>query len=204
MNVLVFSPHPDDAEVLVGGTIAKYTQKGHEVLIVTVTVPNQKEKRIEESKRAAAILGARVLVLDVDPFKLAFDRDLVQLIDKVINDFTPDIIYTSWINDSHQDHVNVTKATIAAARKNACSLYMYEQAIPSGITPYAFRPQAFVDISDTIELKIKSVLAHESQVQSFTEQWIQSISGRATYMGYRINVKYAEAFEVVKEIKVIN
>ena len=203
MNILVFSPHPDDAEVLVGGTIAKYTQKGHQVLIVTVTVPNQKGKRTEESKKAAAILGARVSVLDVDPFKLAFDRNLVQLFDKVMSDFPPDIIYTSWINDSHQDHVSVSKATIAAARKNDCSLYMYEQAIPSGITPYAFRPQAFVDISDTIEVKIKSVLAHESQVQSFSEQWIQSISGRAMYMGFRINVKYAEAFEVIKEIKVI-
>ena len=151
MNILVFSPHPDDAEVLVGGTIAKYTQKGHQVLIVTVTVPNQKGKRTEESKKAAAILGARVSILDVDPFKLAFDRNLVQLFDKVMSDFPPDIIYTSWINDSHQDHVSVSKATIAAARKNDCSLYMYEQAIPSGITPYAFRPQAFVDISDTIE-----------------------------------------------------
>jgi LmbE family N-acetylglucosaminyl deacetylase len=125
------------------------------------------------------------------------------MFDKVMNDFPPDIIYTSWINDSHQDHVNVSKTTIAAARKNNCSLYMYEQAIPSGITPYAFRPQAFVDISDTIEIKIKSVLAYESQVQSFSEQWIQSISGRAAYMGFRINVKYAEAFEVIKEIKVI-
>jgi LmbE family N-acetylglucosaminyl deacetylase len=203
MRVLVFSPHPDDAEVLMGGTIAKYTGKGHSVLIALVTVPNQKEKRIEESKNAAAILGANLSVLDVDPFKLDFDRNLFGAFDKVMAEFPPDIIYTSWINDSHQDHVSVSKATIAAARKNNCSLYMYEQAIPSGITPYAFRPQVFVDISDTIEVKIQSVLAHKSQVQSFSEQWIQGISGRAVYMGFRIDVKYAEAFEVVKEIKEI-
>jgi len=203
MNIIVFSPHPDDAEVLMGGTIAKYIQKGHDVLIVVVTIPVQKEKRIEESKRAAAILGARLSILDLNPYELAFNRNLVQIFDDVIRDFPPDIIYTSWIHESHQDHTAVSKATIAAARKNACSLYMYEQALPSGLTPYTFRAQAFVDISDTIETKIKSVLAHDSQVQSFSEQWIQGIRGRATYRGFQINVEYAEAFEVVKEIKQI-
>ncbi len=203
MNILVFSPHPDDAEVLMGGTIARYTQKGHDVLIVVVTIPSQKEKRIEESEKAAAILGARISVLDLDPYELVFNRKLVEVFDEVIKDFPPDIIYTSWIHDSHQDHVAVSEATIAAARKNNCSLYMYEQALPSGLTPYAFRAQAFVDVSDTMELKIKSVLAHESQVQNFSEQWIQGILARATYMGFQINVKYAEAFEVVKELKEI-
>ncbi len=203
MNIIVFSPHPDDAEVLMGGTIAKYTQKGHDVLIVLVTIPNQRDRRREEAKKSATILGARLSVLDLDPYELTFNRKLVQIFDEVIKGFPPDVIYTSWINDSHQDHSNVSKTTIAAARKNDCSLYMYEQAIPSGLTPYAFRAQAFVDISDTIELKIKSVLAHESQVQNFSEQWIQGITGRAAFMGFRINTRYAEAFEVVKEIKQI-
>ncbi len=203
MNIIVFSPHPDDAEVLVGGTIAKYTKKGHNVLIVLVTIPNQKERRREESGKAASILGGRLSVLDLNPYELTFDRNLVQLFDRVMNDFPPDVIYTSWINDSHQDHVSVSRATIASARKNNCSLYMYEPALPSGLTPYGFRSQVFVDISDTIDLKIKSVSVYQSQVQNYGEQWIQGITARATYMGFRINVKYAEAFEVVKEIKEI-
>lgn len=203
MNIIVFSPHPDDAEVLVGGTIAKYAEKGHDVLIVVVTIPNQEKKRKEESRESAAILGARLTILDLDPYELAFNRRLVQIFDDIMKDFPPDIIYTSWINESHQDHVTVSKATIAAARKNACSLYMYEQALPSGLTPYTFKAQAFVDISDTVETKIKSVLAHTSQVQNFSEHWIQVIRARATYRGFQINVKYAEAFEVVKAIKEI-
>jgi len=203
VNIIVFSPHPDDAEVLVGGTIAKYAEKGHDVLIVVVTIPNQEEKRKEESRESAAILGARLTILDLDPYELAFNRRLVQIFDDIMKDFPPDIIYTSWIHESHQDHVTVSKATIAAARKNACSLYMYEQALPSGLTPYTFKAQAFVDISDTVETKIKSVLAHTSQVQNFSEQWIQVIRARATYRGFQINVKYAEAFEVVKAIKEI-
>lgn len=201
MNIIVFSPHPDDAEVLMGGTIAKYTQRGHNVLIVLVTIPNQKEVRVEESKKAAKILGARLSMLDLNPYELMFNRSLVEMFDKIINDFQPDIIYTSWIHDSHQDHIAVSRATIAAARKNRCSLYMYEQALPSGLTPYGFRVQAFVDISDTIETKIKSVSAYQSQVQKYGEQWIRGIVARATYIGCQINTKYAEAFEVVREIK---
>lgn len=203
MNILVFSPHPDDAEVLMGGTIARYAQKGHNVLIVVATVPNQKEERREESKKAAIILGAQISMLDLNPYELVFNRGLVEIFDEVIKDFPPDVIYTSWLHDSHQDHANVSEATIAAARKNNCSLYMYEQALPSGLTPYGFRAQAFVDISDTMGLKIKSVLAHKSQVQNFSEQWVQGIIARATYMGFQVNVKYAEAFEVVKELKEI-
>ena len=201
MNVIVFSPHPDDAEVLMGGTIAKYTQGGHNVLIVLVTIPSQKERRIEESRKAAAMLGAHLQVLDLDPYELTFNRSIVEVFDKILTDFQADTIFTSWIHDSHQDHMNVSKTIIAASRGNYCSLYMYEQALPSGLTPYAFKAQAFVDISDTIETKIKSVLAYDSQVQSFSEQWIQGIKARATYRGFQINVEYAEAFEVVKEIK---
>jgi len=200
MNILVFSPHPDDAEVLMGGTIAKYTKNGHKVHIILVSIPNHREQRIEEAKIAAALLGADLTFLDIDPYELVFNRSLVERFDQIIKDFNPDAIYTSWIGDSHQDHISVSQTVIAAARKNTCSVYMYEQAYPGGQSSSSFKAHSFVDISDTIDLKIKSVLAHQSQVQNFTEQWIEGIKGRAAYMGFRINVKYAEAFEVVKHI----
>ena len=178
-------------------------QNGHDVLIVVVTIPNQEEKRREESRESAAILGARLSVLDLNPHELVFNRRTVEIFDSVLKDFPPDIIYTSWIHDSHQDHIAVSQAAIAAARKNTCSLYMYEQQIPSGITPYAFRAQAFVDISELMDTKIKAIMAHESQAAKYGEGWLEGIKGEASYWGFRINVKYAEAFEVVKEIKTI-
>jgi len=203
MNVIVFSPHPDDAEVLMGGTIAKYAQQGHSVLIVLVTIPNEKERRLEESRKATKILGARLSILDLDPNELVFNRRIVETFDRVIEDFPPDVMYTSWIHDSHQDHIAVSRAAIAAARKNSCSLYMYEQALPSGLTPFTFKAQAFVDISETLEMKVQGIRAHESQLGKFGEQWIDGIVARATYTGCCINTKYAEAFEVVREIKQI-
>jgi len=203
MNVVVFSPHPDDAEVLMGGTIARYAQQGHKVQIVLVTIPNQKERRREESEKAATILGADLSVLDLNPYELVFNRQLVEIFDQVLADLQPDAIYTSWIHDSHQDHITVSQTTIAAARKNNCSLYMYEQALPSGLTPYAFRAQTFVDISGTMETKMSAISAHRSQVEKFGEPWLEGIIARARYIGCRINAEYAEAFEVVREIKKI-
>ncbi len=200
MNVVAFSPHPDDVEIAMGGTVAKYAQKGHNVLIVLVSTPNQKRVREKEAIMSANILGARVSILGLDPDDLIANRKLIGIFDDIIADYSPDVIYTSWLHDSHQDHAVVSRVTLAATRRNSCSLYMYHQQIPSGITPHAFRAQAFVDISEMLDIKIKAVLAHESQAIKYGEGWIQGIKGEASYWGARINVKYAEAFEVVKEI----
>ena len=110
------------------------------------------------------------------------------------------MVYTHWNHDSHQDHVAISNATFAAARKNDCSLYMYEQQIPGGVVPYGFKAQMFVDISNTIDKKVESCLAHKSQME---DPWIDALEGRARYRGFQSNAKYAEAFEVVREIKEI-
>ncbi len=106
-------------------------------------------------------------------------------------------------HDSHQDHIAVSQATVAASRKSSCPLYMYDQALPSGMTPYSFRAQSFVDISETIDVKTAAVMAHKSQVAIFGDYWIRGMKGRAAYWGFSLGVQYAEAFEVVKEIQEI-
>ena len=201
MKVMVFSPHPDDAEIFMGGTIVKYTQVGHDVVIVLVTIPNKMAKRGKESIEAAEILGAKLDILSLNPYELVFNRKLVEAFDIPIKNYAPDVIYTSWIHDSHQDHIAVCQATMASARRNNCSMYMYDQGLSSGFTPYVFKAQTFVDISDTMELKIKSISAHKSQVEHYGDRWIAGMVARATYLGYRINTKYAEGFEIIKEIQ---
>ena len=205
MNVLVFGAHPDDFEIGMGGTIAKYTNKGHNVLCVVCVVPNKTEIRVKESREAAKVLKAELVFIDSDPENFSLNRKLIKDFDNIINNFNPDLIFTHWNLDSHQDHRIVSEATLASTRKNKCSLYMYEQTIPGGIVPYGFKSQMFIDVTDTIETKIDSILCHKSQVQRHNpdSMWEDGIRGRASYRGYPINVKYAEAFEVVKELKEI-
>ena len=202
MNVLAFGAHPDDIETGMAGTIAKYAMMGHKVLMVVTCVPNKKEKRIKEATNAAKVLGADVEILGIDPHELIFLRNIITQYDGIINNFNPDIVYTHWNKDSHQDHQSVANAVIATTRKNNCTLYMYEQTIPGGLTPHGFMPQVFVDISDTFSKKIESLKAHKSQVDINGGNWLDyGLTGRAMYRGYQIGVKYAEAFEVIKRIE---
>ena len=171
--------------------------------MVVAMIPNKKEFRWKEAGNAARTLGAELIILDISPDELIFNRELVRRFDEVIRGHSPDIVYTHWNHDSHQDHVAVANAVIASTRANNCSLYMYEQTIPGGIVPYSFRTQSFVDISEVIDTKVNSIMAHKSQVEVNNEWWLDGVKGRAMYRGYQINVKYAEAFEVVKEVKEI-
>jgi len=201
MRVLVFGSHPDDIEIGMGGTVAKHSRLGDTVLMAVATVPSKRERRVAEAEEGARILGARLILLDIDPDQLAHDRKTIQAMDRTLSDFRPDLIYTHWDQDSHQDHNSVSRSVISAARENRCSLLMYEQTIPGGIVPGGFKAQSFVDVSEFIDLKLASILAHKSQMEANGDWWLQGVKGRAMYRGYQIHTKYAEAFEVVKEIE---
>lgn len=199
-NILVFGAHPDDIELGVGGTVARYIEEGSNVLMVVVTTPSQ--QRIEECKSAAKILGAELKMLNILQEELVNIRSLVIKFDNIIKAFNPDEIYTHWIHDSHQEHKFVTQAVIASSRKNLCSVYMYEQTIPSGITEGTFKAQLFIDISEFIEQKLKAIEINESQfMPNRGIEWLEAVKGRCAYRGYQIGVKYAESFEVIKEIR---
>jgi LmbE family N-acetylglucosaminyl deacetylase len=200
VRIMFVGAHPDDIEPQAGGTIAKLTRKGHEVLIVSAvnTGGDISDKRRDESIKAAEILGAKIKHLGFDQIDFRFERKVVQAIDKVICDYKPDEIYTCWEYDSHQDHQVVTKSVLAASRKNYTNLFFYEPVIPGGITPHGFESNYFVDITETIEQKIMSVRAHDSQVLKYGDGWIDAIYGRARLCGFQINVAYAESFKAVK------
>lgn len=203
MRIITFGAHPDDVEVGMGGTIRKFAENGHNVLIVVATMQNH-DVRTKESVDASKVLGADIRLLNIAPEKLIFEREIVNAIGQIIDEVDPDEVYTHWDRDSHQDHNNLTSAVIAASRRNKFSVYMYEQTIPGGLTGYGFAPHMFVDISGQMEAKIDSILKHASQVEkNGQEDWLYGIKGRAQYRGYQIGVKFAEAFQVVKHLKKI-
>lgn len=212
MRILVTAAHPDDIEPQMGGTIAEYSKKGHEVLMWNAVIPcrdtngkiilGAKKRRLGEAKKAAKILGAKLGVLNADPYELCFNRKLIQQIDKVVKKFNPDIVYTCWDHDSHQDHQAVAKATFAVTRKNILNLYMFEPVVPGGLVPETFNVTHYVDITSTLKQKIESINAYESQTAVY-KNWAKASIGRARFRGFEIGREYAEAFQVVREIKKI-
>jgi LmbE family N-acetylglucosaminyl deacetylase len=198
--------HPDDLEIGMGGTIAKLAASGYDVSLVVATLPNfvktdKKEERRNESIMSAKVMGCKSPeFLDLAPDEIVFGRRFVTKIDEIINRYNPGVVFTQWIGDSHQDHQALTRAVIAASR-DLSDLFMYETTIPGGIAESAFRPQLYVDITDTLEIKKNALDYFESQKIRCGHLWIDAIIGRSAYRGYQLNTKHAEAFEVIRVSK---
>lgn len=198
-TVIVFGAHPDDIEIGMAGTICRLAACGNHVYSCIASIPDEREARLKEAEAAARILGIKdVIVLPVKASQLGYNRQSIGAVDKVIQQLRPHSVFTHWIEDSHQDHVNVTRCIIAATRKNNFNVYMYEQTIPGGITPAAFRAQYLIDVSKYIEQKMASIQAHASQLKRNGNWWSEGVRGRAMYRGYQIHTQFAEAFEIIK------
>jgi len=205
-TIIAFGAHPDDLEIGMGGTIAKLSAMGYNVQPVIATLPNfiksdTKEGRKSESMLSAKVMGCKSpIFLDLSPEQMVFGRKLVTLIDSLITEHKPDSVFTQWHGDSHQDHQILTSSVISACR-NQNNLFMYETTIPGGITQNSFRPQLFVDITKTVDIKKNALECFQSQFSRCGEIWIPAVIGRCSFRGYQIDAKYAEAFEVVKVTK---
>ena len=206
-SVIAFGAHPDDLEIGMGGTLAKLARLGYDVNLVIATLPNFVKTDIKEQRRIEATMSAKTLgckspqFLDLSPDEITIGRKFVTMIDDIINNHKPEAVFTQWIGDSHQDHQALTRAVIAASR-DSNNLFMYETTIPGGLTENAFRPQLYVDITETLEVKSNALDCFHSQKNyRCGDLWIDAVVGRCSYRGYQMNVKYAEAFEVVKVTK---
>jgi LmbE family N-acetylglucosaminyl deacetylase len=205
-TIIAFGAHPDDLEIGMAGTIAKLSAMGYNVQPVIATLPNFVKSDTKEGRKSESMLSAKVMgckspiFLDLSPEQMVFGRKLVTLIDSLITEHKPDSVFTQWHGDSHQDHQILTSSVISACR-NQNNLFMYETTIPGGITQNSFRPQLFVDITETIDIKKNALECFQSQFIRCGEIWIPAVIGRCSFRGYQVDAKYAEAFEVVKVTK---
>lgn len=206
-SVVAFGAHPDDLEIGMGGTLAKLARMDYDVNMIIATLPNFVKTDTKEQRRIEATMSAKKLgcknpqFLDLSPDEITIGRKFVTMIDEIIHKHQPAAVFTQWIGDSHQDHQALTGAVIAASR-DYNNLFMYETTIPGGLTENAFRPQLYIDITETLEMKANALECFHSQKNNRCGNlWIDAVVGRCSYRGYQMNVKYAEAFEVVKVTK---
>ena len=207
-RIIVFGAHPDDGEIGAGGTIAAYTRRGHRAVLVNFRVPagngdlseEDRRRRHVEAEQAAHMLGAELVSFGLRRDAIQPTAELVGTIDELLADVKPTAVYTHWLGDSHPEHIGLSRAVLAGTRRNRCSVYMYEATLPGGITGHAFRAQKFVDISDTIDAKIESLASYGTQVDRYGQEWLEAVRGRAALRGFQMGTRYAEAFQVVKEI----
>lgn len=209
MKILAIGAHLDDIEIACGGTLAKAIGNGHEVKALVLSrsgytnmdggVQRKDEEAVIEGTKALQTLGIRdVEIKDFSTKDIPFSSEVVNVIDVVIRDYDPDVIFTHHPFDTHQAHIGVSNSSIAAARRKN-TVFFYEPITPSGRSYVAFRPQLYVDITDTVETKIAALREHKTEYDKFGgEDWITGVRCRCGFRGYEIGKKYAEAFEVLR------
>lgn len=190
-RIVVFAAHGDDLEFTCGGTIAKFTDRGHEVALVVATDNDKgsfelsadelRAARDAEIHRAAELLGiGTVTCLGYSDGELREQCPVPELrgmFMRIIREFKADITFT-WDPfapyEGHPDHRTVATAANEAASFSHFPLYHPEQ-IAEGLQPHYVAEQwyfaksprdqnKFVDITGYIEKKIEALCLHESQM----------------------------------------
>lgn len=220
MRVLVIAPHPDDEIIGVGGTIAKRVNAGDEVYVCVVTKGQEImfdrdyiEQGREECRKADAMLGvSETIFLDFPAVMLETvpRYKLNSGISDQIQRIKPDEVFIPHRGDMQLDHQMVVDATMVAVRPRGNyypkRVYAYETLsetgwnIPNSVND--FIPTVYEDISKFIELKLHAMSLFESQLAQFpAARSIEAIEALARFRGATVNVKAAEAFSLVREIK---
>jgi len=205
-NILAIGAHFDDIELGVGGTLARHVAQGDNVYMLVLTdsayynydgTPvRTKEVAEAEGDAAAKIIGVKKLIkLGLETKTLQYGYKLIESINEVVDEHSIDVIYTHWDKDVHQDHSAIGKATFNAGR-HVKNILMYRSNWYH--TSSEFRGNYYINISDFMDVKIQSVLAHENEVKKFGPQWIEFFKNENSNSGQKIGCEYAECFEIVK------
>ncbi|MEA3457335.1 MAG: PIG-L family deacetylase, partial [Candidatus Thermoplasmatota archaeon] len=126
MNVLAIGAHFDDIELGCGGSVVKHVKNKDNVYMYVLTnsgyedydgtIMRTKDVALEEGRNAASILGVDLICEGLKTKELRYSVDLIERINKIIDDLNIDLVYTHWVHDVHQDHSSVGRATLNAAR----------------------------------------------------------------------------------------
>lgn len=228
LRIQVIGAHPDDCEFHFGGTAAKYLALGHTVRFVSATngsaghhLYQSREQiaavRLKETAAVSALTGVEYEVLTSDDGCLTADLQTRDNIIRVIRKFQPDIIFTHRVNDYHTDHRNtaqlVQDASYLLGVPMVCPDVPCLRGMPvilsffDGFTkPVPFQTDVAVDITDTIEQKVRMLHCHVSQMYEWLP-WVEGQSepiptaeeDRLSWLAKKVQGRDARAAEFCRE-----
>ena len=207
-SILVIGPHPDDQELGMGGTIIKLAREGHRVHLIDMTngEPTPRgtpEIRARESADAARVMGVERTLLGLKNREVVHDVASRHRLAALVRVHRPDWMFVPYPVDAHPDHVAVTRIAEDARfdAKLTKSQIPGEPWHPKRVIYYFCThlrlnfPASFcIDISDTIEQKMKAVACYESQGLGAEGGLGIMVRGISAYFGGRIGTAHAEPF----------
>ncbi len=248
IRALAVIAHPDDLSFYSGaGTLARWALEGNSITVLCctrgevgtlrrdITKEQVAEKRIEELKAANKILGIEhTIVLENPDAGFISGPDLRKELIYYVRKLRADRVMTldPWTPyEVHPDHVIVGRMAAEAATFAAFPL-LYSEQLKEDIEPYACsevwfmgflgrQPNYYIDISSTLEKKMKATLKFEAsleilaklfapnidattitpdEIKKLTKYADKLIRSMATVIGKKVNLNAAEAFYVVKTL----
>jgi len=223
-RALAVFAHPDDGEFGFAGTVAKLVGEGTEMHYVCITdgsagsnepgVTREQLRpvREREQRAAAEVLGvAEVHFLGFVDGTLELDMALRKAMARVVRAVRPDVIIgpdpeRMWNRDrtyiNHRDHRVAGEAVLTVVMPDAPSRPQFPELLDEGLEPFevsniwlaAEEGDTVIDISETMDLKIRALGCHESQLGAFPE-WEDMIRRFAKERGASAGIAYAECFK---------
>lgn len=196
MKLLAIGAHPDDIEILMGGTVAAFQAQGDEVVVAiatdgakggTIDPAELVEIRRQEAAAAAGVFGLTPVMLGFPDGGLRADAPVIDRIADLIRAERPQLVITHAPNDYHGDHRALSDAVRIATNMMAPVMWM------ETIMGVGFVPTHYIDITPYIELKRAAIRAHRSQdPERFVD--MAELGGRYRSAQCNANQGYAEVF----------
>ncbi|MFQ5962098.1 MAG: PIG-L deacetylase family protein [Candidatus Methylomirabilales bacterium] len=211
MRTLVLSAHADDAQVALGGTIVRLSEEeSHEIYYVGLSICEESVPKgfppdilDLESRKVCAELAIPANNVELRRYKVRhFPSMRQEILDDLIElkgRINPEIVFIPSTSDVHQDHAVLASEAIRAFRRQ-CSLYGYD--FPWNVLQ-AGTLNLFVELTEGhLTRKIMALRNLKSQLEKenncLTEEYLRSL---AVERGNRIGARFAEALEVIREVK---
>ena len=195
LKIVVAGGHPGDPEYGCGGTIANFTQQGHEAVLLYLNdgawPPTAASIRLAEAKHACALLGATsayagqqngAAVVSKETYDRYFDQVMAE---------RPDAVFTHWPIDNHRDHRATANLCYDAWQRSGRKFALYYYEVSVGEDTLQFAPNRFVDITATQMRKREACFAHASQTP---ERYYALQDQTAAFRGAESGFARAEAF----------
>jgi bacillithiol biosynthesis deacetylase BshB1 len=214
MDILAFSPHPDDVELGAAGFLFEMRKKGYTTGVIDVTEGEMGSAataatRIEESKKAAEMLDLEVREnLNLGDGKLTDFYKTREIVAGVIREYKPRVVLAPYFEDRHPDHAacsRIVNHALLYARLQKLGEPHYVDHLYYYLLNTPFAPTFIVDITASFEKKMEVLQCYQSQFESgfpYLKEYIPHVTAKAAYYGSLINTAYGEPFLVEGFLKV--
>lgn len=201
LKVIVTGGHPGDPEYGCAGTVARYTDLGHEVVLLYLNrgeggspklPPGELAAlRTTEAKKACDILKARPAFAGQLDGKPIVDTAHYEEFRKILETERPDVLFTQWPIDNHADHRATSMLAYDAWLRMERSFAFYYYEVSDGEDTQMFSPTAYVDITRVEPRKRAACYAHASQTP---DRYYALQTEVARFRGIEGGYAQAEAF----------